>query len=112
MTRPYLNRKLILETADATPDGAGGMIRTWVALGTLWGEVTARGGRERATAGGPVSQMSYRIVVRAAPMGSDARPRPDQRFREGARVFAIRAVAEEDAAGRYLVCFADEEVAT
>ena len=56
--------------------------------------------------------MSYRIVVRAAPMGSDARPRPDQRFREGARVFAIRAVAEEDAAGRYLVCFADEEVAT
>jgi hypothetical protein len=39
------------------------------------------------------------------------RPRPEQRFREGSRVYLIRAVAELAHEGRYLVCFADEEAA-
>ncbi|MEM1004270.1 MAG: head-tail adaptor protein, partial [Pseudomonadota bacterium] len=43
--------------------------------------------------------------------GSSMRPAPDQRFREGARQFVIRAVAERDPRGQYLTCFADEEVA-
>jgi head-tail adaptor len=43
-------------------------------------------------------------------VGSDRRPRPDQRFREGARLFRILAVAEADAQGLYLTCFAREEV--
>ena len=55
------------------------------------------------------SAMGYRITVRAAPVGAPSRPRPDQRFREGARVFRILAVAERDAVGRYLTCFAEEE---
>ena len=48
--------------------------------------------------------------LRAAPMGSVARPRPEQRLRLGARIFTILAVAERDASGRYLVCFSREEV--
>ena len=51
-----------------------------------------------------------RTSRRAAPVGSPQRPKPAQRFREGARLYAIRAVAEQDSRGRYLVCFADEEV--
>ena len=70
-----------------------------------------RSGRERAQAGEPVSTMGYRIVVRGAPAGSAQRPAPEQRFRDGARLYLIRAVAEHDPAGRFLTCFADEEVA-
>lgn len=111
MSRPHLSRRLVLESPETESDGAGGISKSWIELGTLWAEVTSRSGRERGQAGLPVSLVSYKIVVRGAPYGSEARPRPDQRFREGARVFAIRAVAEYDNAGRYLVCFADEEMA-
>ncbi|MGR3803876.1 phage head closure protein [Marinibacterium profundimaris] len=110
MSRPRLNRKLVLESRDRVPDGAGGKTRNWEALGTLWAEVTARSGRERSSAGLPVSRSSYEIKVRAAPVGSPSRPRPDQRFREGERIYAIRAVTETDSGSRYLVCYADEEV--
>jgi len=54
--------------------------------------------------------MPYRITVRAAPLNSPRRPRPEQRFRDGARLFRILAVGELDARGQYLVCFAQEEV--
>ncbi len=49
--------------------------------------------------------------MRAAPIGAPSRPRPDQRFREGARIFRIHSVTERDDQGRYLTCFATEEVA-
>ena len=111
MKAPRLKRKLVLEAPEVLPDGAGGLVQTWNVLGTLWAEVTARTGRERAEAGLPVSSVSYKISVRGAPVGSPARPQPNQRFRDGGRVFVIRAVTERDAAGRYLVCFADEEIA-
>lgn len=110
MRAPHLNRRLVLEAPVRTPDDAGGFSESWVALGEVWAELSARTGRERAVAGGPVSAVSYRIVVRAAPVGAASRPQPDQRFREGARLFVILAVAERDPEGRYLTCFADEEV--
>jgi hypothetical protein len=54
--------------------------------------------------------VPYRIIVRAAPVGDDRRPRPEQRFREGERLFRILAVAEADRGQHYLTCFAREEV--
>lgn len=111
MRRPHLNRRLVLEQAARAPDGAGGFARDWTPLGSLWASVSARTGRERARDGAVLSSVRYRIVVRAAPVGSAMRPRPDQRFREGDRVFVIRAVAEHDPLGMFLTCFAEEEVA-
>lgn len=111
MEIPRLNRELVLEERQRTPDGAGGYTETWVALGTLWGEVSARTGRERGPEAVTLSTAAFRITVRAAPPGAPSRPRPDQRFREGARVFRIVAVTERDPAGTYLTCFAHEEVA-
>ena len=111
MSVPVLSRRLVLEAPVRVPDGAGGMIESWASLGTLWAEVRPRSGRERAQAGEPVSTMGYRIVVRGAPVGSVQRPAPEQRFRDGARLYRIRAVAEQEPAGRYITCFADEEVA-
>jgi len=111
MKAPHLNRRLVLEAPVRLVDGSGGYTETWEALGAHWAEVVARTGSERAIAGVSVSRVSYRIVVRGAPEGSTMRPAPDQRFREGARIFVIRAVAERDTRGQFLTCFADEEVA-
>ena len=106
-----LNRSLVLEAPERVPDGAGGYVNGWVPLGTLWAEVVARTGREKQGEAVPVSTVGYRITVRGAPIGTTSRPQPDQRFREGARLFRILAVTERDPDGRYLTCFAEEEVA-
>jgi head-tail adaptor len=110
MSAPRLNRRLVLEEAQRVPDGAGGFAVIWVAKGTLWGAVAARSGRERAGESVTVSTVAHVITVRGAPDGAPSRPRPEQRFRDGARVFRITAVAEADAGGRYLACHAEEEV--
>lgn len=109
MRAPRLNRRLELEAPLRVPDGAGGFAVVWTTLGAHWAEVRPGTGRESAGEFLTVSAVPYRIVVRAAPQGSDARPRPDQRFREGSRLFRITAVTEYDPAGRYLLCFALEE---
>ena len=110
MTVPVLNRALVLEAPERVADGAGGFIEGWIVLGTLWAQIEARTGRETAAAGAPISRMAWKIVVRGAPFGSPERPRPEQRFRDGDRVYVIQAVAERDPDGRYLTCFADEEL--
>lgn len=110
MSAPRPSRALLLEEPLRQPDGAGGYTEQWIALGTLWAVVEARTGRLRDAAGATVSATGYRLTIRAAPQGSPARPVPGQRLRDGQRVFAIRSVAEADALGRYLTCFAEEEV--
>ena len=110
MSRPYLNRALVLEAPVRMEDGAGGFTESWAARGTVWAEVSARSGHDRAEAGMPVASVVYRIVLRAAPAGSSMRPLPGQRLRDGDRLFPVRAVAERGGDGRYLTCFCDEEV--
>lgn len=108
---PKLTRKLTLEARVQTSDGAGGFTESWVERGTLWAEVKHRTGRQvRGRPAASVSLTSYRILVRAAPFDSPSRPKPEQRFREGARIYRILAVAEADPQARFLTCFADEEV--
>ncbi|GLT10046.1 head-tail adaptor protein [Sulfitobacter porphyrae] len=109
MNVPRLNHAMVLETPEQLPDGAGGFVEGWLPLGTLWAEITARTGRETRAAGAFVSRAGFRIVVRGAPFGSPERPRPQQRLRDGQRVFKITAVTERDPDGRYLICHAQEE---
>lgn len=109
MSAPSLTRALVLESPLSVPDGAGGFTTLWQPLGTHWAEIRAGLGRERLGALGPAGEVRLRITLRAAPMDSPRRPRPDQRFREGARIFRILSVAEADAQGRWLVCTAQEE---
>jgi len=109
MSAPNLTRRLLLEDPQRTPDGGGGFVEAWLELGALWGEVKPLTGRARVQGGVDLSLQRYRITVRAAPVGSAQRPRPDQRFRDGTRLFLIHAVAESDDGARYLTCFAQEE---
>ncbi len=110
MTVYSLNRPMALEEAQATDDGAGGHELAWVTLGTLWTELRPVSGRELRGEIVPESQMRFRIFLRAAPQGSPQRPRPDQRFREGTRIFRILTVSEADPLGAFLICHAHEEV--
>ncbi len=109
MKSPRLSRRLALEAPQHELDGSGGFDVTWQTLGTLWAQVTARAGRETVSSGAPVSAVTYRIIVRAAPEGAPDRPMPQQRFREGERLYHIQAVVEDDLNGRFLTCFATEE---
>lgn len=111
MRAPHLNRALVLEAPTRTPDGSGGFTTDWAAVGLLWAEITPGAGRDPAGEEVVLTSVPYRITVRAALPGAANRPKPEQRFREGTRVFAILAVAERDPAGRYLTCFCREEAA-
>ncbi|OWY04792.1 phage tail protein [Thioclava sp. F1Mire-8] len=110
MKGPFLNRALVLETPERVPDGAGGFIEAWTELGILWTQMKPGTGVERAGEFVTLASVPWKITVRAAPEGSPRRPKPEQRFREGTRVFRILAVAEADAGAHYLTCFAREEV--
>ena len=104
-----LSRSLILETPTRVADGAGGFALTWVTVGTLWGEVSAGSGSDKVGVEISLATVPYRITIRGAAVGSPERPKPEQRLRDGSRVFLILAVTERDADGLYLICFAREE---
>ena len=104
-----LDRRLTLEAPDDAPDGGGGAFRAWRPLGVHWAAVRALSAREGVENGAEGARLSHRIEIRWAPPDSPARPNAAQRFREGARVFHIRAVAEADPARRRLICWAEED---
>jgi head-tail adaptor len=110
MSIPVLNRKLVLEAPERVADGSGGFVHSWAALGEVWAQMRPGTGVERAGEFVTLASVPWKIVVRGAPEGSPRRPLPEQRFRDGTRVFRILAVAEYDLAGHYLTCFSREEV--
>ena len=109
MSAPRLNRRLVLEAPDRVPDGAGGYRQVWVPLGEMWAEVKPGMGREKPAGFAVISAVHYRIYVRGAPVGAPSRPRAEQRFRDGGRLYRIHAVTEADPSARFLVCYAYEE---
>lgn len=110
MSAPRLNRRMVLEARAEVPDGAGGFSVVWEALGEVWAAVAPGTGREGGAEAVSLGELALRITVRGAPEGAASRPVAGQRLREGGRLFRVLAVAEADAAGRYLTCFAREEV--
>lgn len=106
---PRLDVPLILEETLRAPDGMGGFHLSWQPVGRVWAQMRAGAGRERFAEVGAESMVTWRIMVRGAPFGDPRRPRPDQRFRLGLRLFRITAVAEADPHGRHLICTALEE---
>ena len=108
MSVPNLNRKLVLEEAVLSADSMGGVMETWGALGAIWASIDARGGTERLIGGRMVPVTKFKIITRSAPYGAASRPRAEQRFTEGGRIFDILAVAEMDGAAQYLEIWAEE----
>ncbi|MEO1563906.1 MAG: head-tail adaptor protein [Pseudomonadota bacterium] len=96
MNAPALTRRLTLEAPTRTSDAAGGYVETWANLGYVWGHIDTLGAGSDASLEGPTSAVRIRITLRAAPVGSSRRPKPEQRLRDGSRIFDIDAVTEAD----------------
>jgi SPP1 family predicted phage head-tail adaptor len=99
-----LRLRLTLERATPTPDGAGGSTLSWSAVATVPADVTPVKADERSVGEGLSDLALHRIVIRkrADVLTSD-------RFRLGARVFRIRAIADPAEDGRYLECLCEGE---
>lgn len=106
---PQLNTPLVLEAPLRVEDGIGGHAVVWNVLGQVWGGMKAAAGRESRGEVGAISVVTWAITLRGVPPGDPRRPAAGQRLRHGSRLFRIEAVAEADAAGRCLTCFAKEE---
>lgn len=110
MSAPRLDRRMVLEGPTRVADGAGGFTLAWAVRGVIWAALRPGSGREAAGEEVLVAETPYRITVRGAPVGSGALPKPEDRLRDGGRVFTILAVTEADPRGQYLTCFAREGV--
>lgn len=86
-----LNRRLVLEAPVETGDGAGGVVRTYEAVATLWAQVTPVSGRTDVAGDSLGAMLRHHIVVRS-PSGVGTR----HRLRDGTRVYRILAVRESD----------------
>lgn len=104
-----MNVPLILEAPQRVGDRLGGYVVRWAVLGRIFATMQGGSGRIGQAEVGPESVVGWKITVRGAPEGDPRRPAPGQRFRMGARLFPIDAVAEADPSGRWLVCTAREE---
>jgi SPP1 family predicted phage head-tail adaptor len=99
-----LNRPLVLEAPDETADGAGGVIRSYEAVATLWASVEPVAARGDVVAAQPGATVTHRIVIRHR---ADVTTR--HRLRDGARVFRIVAIRERGRR-RFLDIQAEERV--
>jgi len=88
-----LGRRLVLEAPVETADGAGGVVRTYAALASVWAQVLPQTMRADVSAASFGAVQRFRIVLRRR---DDVTTR--HRLREGDRVYRI--VAARLSAGR------------
>jgi SPP1 family predicted phage head-tail adaptor len=98
-----LKRRLVIEAPNETSDGAGGVTRGFAAIATVWARLEWISGEERWRQDRPEQAASWRITLRWRAGLTAA-----MRFRDGSRIFAIRAVGDPDGARRSLICLTEE----
>lgn len=101
-----LNRRLVVEAPIETPDGAGGVSRAFMAVATLWADVTPLAARASTDAASLGALATHRILVRAGPEITT-----QHRLRLDAREFCIVAIRAHDRSGRFIEIHAEERVA-
>jgi SPP1 family predicted phage head-tail adaptor len=84
-----LDRRLVLEAPVETPDGAGGVTRTYQAVTTVWAQVMPVRAVADVSADSLAADVTHRIVVRAPRTVTTS-----HRFRDGARIFRVVAYRE------------------
>jgi SPP1 family predicted phage head-tail adaptor len=78
-----MRRRIAIEIPVETADGAGGIIRSFASVGTVWAQVSWRGGTERWIAGRPEQAGQIRITMRwRAGMNAGMQLRDDMRVYE------------------------------
>lgn len=97
-----LNRRLVLEQPADTPDGTGGVTRSYAAVTTLWAKVEPVSVRSVVVADAPGATITHRITIRSRP---DVTSR--HRLVEGAAVYRIASL-REDVTRRFLIIGAEQ----
>jgi len=97
-----LNRRLVLEAPVETPDGAGGVTRTYQTVTTLWAQVTPVRAGADVSADSLGAAVTHRIIIRAPRTLTTL-----HRWRDGARTFRI--IAYRESADRRFVAVEAEE---
>ena len=106
MTGPgELRHRLVLEAPVETPDGAGGVTRSYATLATVWAKVTPASARGDVDADDLAATVTHRIVIRSR---ADITTR--HRFRLGARIYRIVTLRDQDGSGRFTEISAQERV--
>ena len=106
MTDPgELRHRLVLEAPVETADGAGGVTRSFATVTTLWAAIVPASARGGVIADDVGATVTHRIVIRSGP---DVTTR--HRLREGARIFRILALRDQDGSGRFIEIQAEERV--
>lgn len=105
-TRPAIGargRRFTLELPLETPDGFGGVLRTWQPGPRLWGSIELLTTMERIRAGRTDTIATHRVTL---PFREGVLP--DQRFLLGSRRFRIRSAEDPDGRRDSLVCLVEE----
>lgn len=92
-----MRHRLVLETPLDTPDGAGGAARVWDTVATVWAGLRPISAGERVDADAEEHAVTHRVLIR---WRDDVTA--GDRFRLGARIFEIRALADPEERQRFL----------
>ena len=98
-----LRERLVLEQPVETPDGAGGVTRSYASVTTLWAALIPVSARDQVVADSLGASITHRIVIRSR---ADVTTR--HRLRKGSRIFRIVALRDQDGSGRFLEISAQE----
>ena len=98
-----LSARLVLEQPVDTPDGQGGIAKSFSALATLWARIEPVSARAQEAAGALPVTVTHRIWLRRRGDLSGG-----MRLRDGARLFSIRTFRDPDETGRYTLCDCEE----
>jgi SPP1 family predicted phage head-tail adaptor len=100
-----LNIRLVLEAPVETPDGAGGVTRSYSAVTTLWAALRPSGADGDIVAAATGATITHRILIRVH-SGITTR----HRLREGSRIFRIVALRDHDGTRRFTEIAAEERI--
>jgi SPP1 family predicted phage head-tail adaptor len=100
-----LNRRLTLEAPVESADGAGGVVRSYSTVGTVWAEVTAVSAARAIEAERGGARVTHRIQIRFSTGITTT-----HRLREGDRIFRIVSLRDRDGRKRFLSIEAEELV--
>lgn len=96
-------RRFVVEVPLETPDGFGGVIRTYAAGPQCWGAMELLSGDERERADRLEQAATHRVTFRHRDGITAA-----MRLTLGPRRFAVRSAADPDGSRTQLVCLVEE----
>jgi SPP1 family predicted phage head-tail adaptor len=99
-----LRRRLLIEEATEAADGAGGAVRTFAPVATVFARIEPTAVREAVDDGRQVGRVTHRITIRRRNDVAGG-----MRFSSGAVRYRVLAVEPCDDRRRFIVCLCEEE---